>query len=172
MADWIDVHGTPLSVAARYPHPYTVDTQPKRARSRRHRIVKPQPSRQKAIKRAYHGFCRLLSAPTKTGCLEWLGMRKPSGYGVIFVGRYRMAAHRYSYQYTHQVTLQPDQFVCHKCDNPSCVNPDHLFIGSAKDNVADMIAKGRAAWQRKKAPLPESPAPVPGLPRLVKARAS
>lgn len=164
MPQWIDVHGTPWSVVANQPTP-RVAKQPR----------KPKPGTRRARKadkrRAHQGFMRLLGAPNANGCMEWQGVRRKDGYGVLFVGKRRVSAHRYSYQLHYGVTLDSLQLVCHKCDNPPCANPDHLFIGTHQDNVADMIAKGRAAWQRKVGePLVPTvlSVPIQGVPRLVK----
>lgn len=79
------------------------------------------------------------------GCWEWQGQRNHSGYGVFYlVGKY-VGAHRVSYGLF--VAPIPDgMMVCHHCDNPPCVNPAHLFVGTAKDNTQDMIQKGRGQW--------------------------
>lgn len=58
------------------------------------------------------------------------------------VDRKNLKAHRFSYEY-HVGKIPSGMLVCHTCDNPSCVNPKHLFIGTWKDNVQDMIKKGR-----------------------------
>lgn len=82
-------------------------------------------------------------------CWHWTARVDGHGYGEIKVaGRYKKA---------HRLALfGPDgmgdeRFACHRCDNPRCVNPDHLFPGEAVDNVRDMHAKGRAPWQQKAA---------------------
>jgi hypothetical protein len=78
----------------------------------------------------------------KTGCWNWSGTTDKCGYGKLFIGQKNNYAHRVSYQ--ELVGKIPDgAWICHKCDNPSCVNPDHLFLGSAKINALDMVAKGR-----------------------------
>ena len=59
-----------------------------------------------------------------------------------------MAAHRYSYEYFNG-QLTDKMYVCHKCDNPKCVNPKHLFLGDAQANVDDMVNKGRHVGRRK-----------------------
>ena len=83
-------------------------------------------------------------AVADNGCWEWQAHKNDLGYGHLHIRPKTWKAHRWSYQY-HIGEIPDGMFVCHKCDNPGCVNPDHLFIGTIQDNVDDMIAKGRAA---------------------------
>jgi hypothetical protein len=82
------------------------------------------------------------------GCWPFLGARDPDGYGRVMVGRDRRdKANRVAYMLTSGPI--PDGLqVLHRCDNPPCCNPAHLFAGTPLDNMRDMIAKGRAAWQK------------------------
>ena len=77
-------------------------------------------------------------------CWEWQGTRFPSGYGHFSHNRY---AHRLVWELTYG-PVPKGAGVCHTCDNPPCCNPDHLFLGTQKDNVADMLHKGRGRHQR------------------------
>jgi hypothetical protein len=76
------------------------------------------------------------------GCWEWTGSKTPKGYGQTRLWRVTQAAHRCSYLF-HIGPIPSGMLVCHKCDNPGCVRPDHLFIGTAEDNTSDMFAKHR-----------------------------
>jgi hypothetical protein len=81
------------------------------------------------------------------GCWIWTGETGTRGYGMFEKGRVRMRAHRYSWE-LHNGPIPTDDgewCVCHKCDTPKCVNPDHLFLGRDADNAADMVRKGRQA---------------------------
>jgi hypothetical protein len=86
-----------------------------------------------------------LKARTKiadNGCMEWTGSTISDGYGMMKVSGKSMLAHRFSYTQAFG-EIPEGQLVLHRCDNPSCVNPDHLFLGTDQDNVSDMFAKGR-----------------------------
>ena len=77
-------------------------------------------------------------------CWEWSGIPRRGGYGQIMVQRQRWFSHRLSWTIANGKI--PDEiFVLHKCDNPICVNPDHLFLGTAEDNAQDSVAKGRSS---------------------------
>lgn len=85
---------------------------------------------------------------TETGCWNWTGGRYSLGYGVLYFGSVgRITAHRLSYLL--YVGSIPDGYlICHHCDNPPCVNPDHLYAGTPQQNVADMIERGRGVAGR------------------------
>lgn len=75
-------------------------------------------------------------------CLEWMGSRRPFGYGCVTIGGKSFTAHRVAYAMYHAID-PAGQSVCHSCDNPPCVRRDHLFLGSQADNNRDMRLKGR-----------------------------
>lgn len=80
---------------------------------------------------------------TENGCWEWTAsLTKIGGYGRFKHNRKIIRAHRLSYELNYG-KFDETLFVCHKCDNPKCVNPDHLFLGTSQDNMDDMIKKGR-----------------------------
>jgi len=79
-------------------------------------------------------------------CWVWKGMRNKFGYGRIHAFGRMGLAHRISY-ILNVGTIEPGNFICHKCDNPPCVNPAHLFQGTAGDNNRDATAKGHNFYQ-------------------------
>jgi hypothetical protein len=76
-------------------------------------------------------------------CWEWTGHKVQGGYGQFDAGsRTMLLAHRASWQLENG-PIPEGMNVLHRCDNPACVRPAHLFVGSAKDNMQDMLSKGR-----------------------------
>ena len=78
----------------------------------------------------------------ESGCWVWVGTVAGNGYGKIQYSKGRYQAHRVSYAIFHG-PLSPELQVCHTCDNPPCVNPDHLYQGTAMDNSRDMVMRDR-----------------------------
>ena len=86
-------------------------------------------------------FLSHIQINTNTSCWEWQG-RLSNGYGIVRINCYPELAHRHSYR-LFIGKIPGEMFICHKCDNRKCVNPEHLFIGTHQDNMDDMVAKGR-----------------------------
>jgi hypothetical protein len=76
------------------------------------------------------------------GCWEWIANKLPKGYGRFKENDTSKVAHRVSYE-MHIGHIKEGMIICHHCDNPPCVNPFHLFMGTHKDNVIDKKSKGR-----------------------------
>lgn len=77
------------------------------------------------------------------GCHFWESGKSPLGYGNFYMRNTLYLAHRLAYELAYKVSPK-DLCVCHSCDNPSCVNPKHLFLGTVKDNMLDKVRKGRS----------------------------
>jgi hypothetical protein len=84
---------------------------------------------------------------TESGCWEWTAARGRKGYGRMGISSNRTAlAHRVSWELARG-PIPDGALVLHSCDNPPCVNPDHLWLGSFGDNYNDMVKKGRAVFR-------------------------
>lgn len=77
------------------------------------------------------------------GCWEWKGIIAKVGYGIFSIKGKPIYAHRYSYE-KFKGKIPKGMLICHTCDNPKCINPDHLFTGTYQDNTDDMIEKKRS----------------------------
>lgn len=108
-------------------------------------------------------------------CWEWQGYRNKKNYGVTRIGGRNskaFLAHRLSWT-IHFGEIPHGMHVCHKCDNPSCVNPNHLFIGTNQDNIMDRVAKGRSSKWLLNAPrdkLPNTKIPTAKIPDMAEDR--
>lgn len=80
----------------------------------------------------------------KDGCWEWCGGKTSLGYGMYVTGM----AHREAYRLV-KGEIPDGLHVCHTCDNPGCVNPGHLFLGTAQDNARDKVYKNRGTNPKK-----------------------
>ena len=79
-----------------------------------------------------------------SGCWEWQGARHEKGYGLFWLNGQQFKAHRVAFLLASCV--QPaEKMVLHQCDNPPCVNPSHLFLGTNDENICDKVTKGRSA---------------------------
>lgn len=107
-------------------------------------------------------WAKVDKSPRPTGCWEWTGSTDADGYGRLRLGTREAGVaktHRLSWELAHG-HIPDGLLVCHSCDNPRCVNPAHLFLGTIKDNVVDSVSKGRRAHQKAapRGPRPRRPA--------------
>lgn len=91
----------------------------------------------------------------KSWCINWTGCKLPAGYGRMPISIngevYYTYSHIISYILNYGPLPEGNLYVCHRCDNPTCVNPAHLFLGTHKQNIQDSLAKGRWCHQTGKA---------------------
>ena len=88
-------------------------------------------------------FWNKVSRGEPDSCWPWLGTTAPRGYGVIFQNGRKRRATQVSWEIAHGQPFPDGKVACHTCDNPSCVNPAHIWPGTMRENTADAIKKGR-----------------------------
>lgn len=94
-------------------------------------------------------FWRRVPEGSPEQCWEWQGYRGPAGYGILKFRGNSQRAHRISAILHIDKNIKSEDFVCHRCDNPPCVNPNHLFISDTTGNMQDMVNKGRHFMQKQ-----------------------
>lgn len=104
------------------------------------------PQKQKHIAQR---FTENTNTECENGCWEWAGLTDRDGYGRMKRNSKSTLAHRLSYE-LYKGVIPDDKMVCHTCDNPRCVNPEHLYIGDAKTNRQDCVSRGRTNQGRDK----------------------
>ena len=110
------------------------------ARARRGLSPTPHALRVTTVEQAFARYAR----PVPSGCIEWSGSRDSGGYGTVSVNGSNRKAHRIALERAG-FTVPDNAFVLHSCDNPPCVNPSHLRVGSGVENAKDMTERGRQA---------------------------
>jgi len=108
-------------------------------RFKRGNQVEKKSAYEMTIKERLLNFCII---DKKSECWNWISSKNEKGYGAISIKNKHCIAHRESYK-IFIGKIPKKQLVCHRCDNPSCINPSHLFLGNDKINSDDKIKKGR-----------------------------
>lgn len=96
-------------------------------------------------------FWKQVKKETPTQCWEWIGQKNKDGYGCFQMNKQWMHTHRWSMLFTNKNPA--GHVVMHSCDNPACVNPAHLSLGTQQDNIKDMHNKGRYVKPKSKLSL-------------------
>lgn len=94
---------------------------------------------------------------TNGGCWLWTGALTSQGYGKFMVAGSARMAHRAALELSLGQALPPGVLACHRCDTPACINPDHIFAGTPRDNIHDMVRKGRGRYRFSRPPASSRP---------------
>ena len=109
--------------------------------------------KKKLFSDVFKRFSRCVNEVDPQKCFEWTGGRQSNGYGNLWIGNRLVGAHRVAYA-LYFGAVPANKLVLHKCDNPRCVNPLHLYLGTQQDNMRDRTRNGKsAASVRPKKPL-------------------